>query len=66
MNTVPASVPVLRWAARRARLHDKALTARFCKRIKIPSVCIGLELHFMTPYDMLRIEKAKFVLGAAQ
>lgn len=36
------------------------------KRIKIPNVCIGLGLRFMTPYQMLRIEKAKFVLGAAQ
>ena len=34
------------------------------KRIKIPNVCIGLGLRFMTPYEMLRIEKAKFVLGA--
>ena len=32
------------------------------KRIKIPNVCIGLGLRFMTPYEMLRIEKARFVL----
>lgn len=31
MTTVPASVPVLRWAARRARLHDEDLAARFRK-----------------------------------
>ena len=31
MTTVPASVPVLRWAARRARLHDDVLTSRFGK-----------------------------------
>ncbi|MDR3158265.1 MAG: DUF4411 family protein [Zoogloeaceae bacterium] len=33
------------------------------KRIKIPNVCAGLGLRFMTPYQMLRIEKARFVLG---
>ena len=31
MTTVAASVPVLRWAAQRARLDDGALTARFNK-----------------------------------
>ena len=34
------------------------------KRIKIPNVCVGLGVRFMTPYQMLRIEKARFVLGA--
>jgi len=29
-------------------------------------VCIGLELRFMTPYEMLRVEKATFVLGGGQ
>jgi hypothetical protein len=38
--------------------------ANSTKRIKIPNACIGLDLHFMTPYEMLRREKAKFVLGA--
>lgn len=33
------------------------------KRIKIPNVCIGLNLRFMTPYEMLRREKANFVLA---
>lgn len=33
------------------------------KKIKIPNVCIGLDLKFMTPYEMLRREKAQFVLG---
>jgi hypothetical protein len=32
------------------------------KRIKIPNICAGLNLRFMTPYSMLRIEKARFVL----
>lgn len=34
------------------------------KRIKIPNVCAGLNLRFMTPYEMLRIERARFVLEA--
>ena len=33
------------------------------RRVKIPDVCIGLQIRFMTPYDMLRIEQARFVLG---
>lgn len=37
--------------------------ANSAKRIKIPNVCIGLNVRFMTPYEMLRREQAKFVLG---
>jgi hypothetical protein len=33
-------------------------------RIKIPNACVGLGVRFMTPYQMLRIERARFVLGA--
>jgi hypothetical protein len=33
-------------------------------RVKIPNACLGLDIRFMTPYQMLRIEKARFVLGA--
>ncbi|MHB2149643.1 DUF4411 family protein [Calditrichota bacterium LG25] len=33
------------------------------KRIKIPNVCIGLGIRFMTPYEMLRVERARFVLS---
>jgi hypothetical protein len=33
-------------------------------RIKIPDACVGLGVRFMTPYQMLRIERARFVLGA--
>ena len=32
-------------------------------RIKIPNARVGLGLRFMTPYQMLRIEQARFVLG---
>lgn len=37
--------------------------ANTAKRIKIPNACIGLGLRFMTPYEMLRRERARFVLG---
>ncbi len=33
------------------------------KRIKIPDACIGLGIKFMTPYEMLRYEQVRFVLG---
>lgn len=33
------------------------------KKIKIPNACIGVGLKFMTPYEMLRRERARFVLG---
>ena len=32
------------------------------KKIKIPDACIGLNIQFMSPYEMLRRERAKFVL----
>jgi len=33
------------------------------KRVKIPNVCIGVKVKCMTPYEMLRRERARFVLG---
>jgi hypothetical protein len=33
------------------------------KKIKIPNVCIGLNVKCVTPYEMLRHERARFVLG---
>jgi len=33
------------------------------KRIKIPNACIGLNVRCMTPFEMLRLERARFVLG---
>jgi hypothetical protein len=35
------------------------------KKIKIPNACVGLGIRFMTPYQMLRAERARFVLGSA-
>ena len=35
------------------------------KRIKIPNVCIGLHIKCVTTFEMLRRERARFVLGQA-
>jgi hypothetical protein len=42
--------------------HEKAQFTK--KKIQIPPVCIGLGIKCMTPYEMLRHERARFVLGA--
>jgi len=33
------------------------------RKIKIPDACIGLGIKCMTPFEMLRVERARFVLG---
>ena len=33
------------------------------KKIKIPNACTGTDIKFMSPYEMLRLERARFVLG---
>ena len=35
------------------------------RKIKIPDACIGLNVKCMTPYEMLRRERARFILGQA-
>ncbi len=42
--------------------HEIAGTSR--KKIKIPDACIGLGVKCVTPYEMLRAERARFVLRA--
>jgi hypothetical protein len=34
------------------------------RRIKIPDACIGLGVKCITPFEMLRLERARFVLAA--
>jgi hypothetical protein len=41
--------------------HEVPSTSR--RKIKIPDACIGLNIRFMSPFEMLRRERAKFVLG---
>ena len=33
------------------------------KHIKLPNACEGVGVKFMTPFEMLRVERARFVLG---
>jgi hypothetical protein len=33
------------------------------RQVKIPNVCIGMRVKVMTPFEMLRLERARFVLG---
>ena len=42
--------------------HEIASTST--KKIKIPDACIGLSIKCMTPFEMLRSERARFVLGS--
>ena len=41
--------------------HERASGSR--RKIKIPDACIGLGVKYVTPYEMLRTERARFVLG---
>lgn len=44
--------------------HEVA--ANTTKKVKIPNVCIGLEIKCMTPFQMLRKQRARFVLPDSQ
>jgi hypothetical protein len=41
--------------------HEKASDGP--KKVKIPNVCIGVGTKCVTPFEMLRHERARFVLG---
>jgi len=41
--------------------HEKASDAQ--RTVPIPNVCIGVKVKCVTPYQMLRLERARFVLG---
>jgi Domain of unknown function (DUF4411) len=38
------------------------IVANTTRRIKIPNACLGLNVRYITPYAMLRTERARFVL----
>lgn len=40
------------------------VVAHSTKRIKIPNACISMAVKCMTPFEMLRVERAKFVIGS--
>lgn len=57
------------WLVAHALSHSFAIVthevpAQTSRKIKIPNACLGLGIQFMTPYEMLRRERARFVLGA--
>lgn len=33
------------------------------RMIKIPNACVAMDVKYLNPFDMLRLEKARFVLG---
>jgi hypothetical protein len=39
------------------------VVAHGTKKIKIPNACIDMGVKCMTPFEMLRLERARFVLG---
>ncbi len=41
--------------------HEKPSAS--VRKIRIPNVCIGLDIKCVTPYEMLRNRRARFVLG---
>jgi len=44
--------------------HERV--AATVREIKIPNVCIPLGIKVVSPFEMLRLERANFVLGPAQ
>ncbi|MCA3392687.1 MAG: DUF4411 family protein [Roseomonas sp.] len=57
------------WLVSHASAHDftvvtHELPSNSPRKIKIPNACIGLGLPCVSPYEMLRREQARFVLGA--
>jgi len=55
------------WLVAHALAHKMAIVthevpAETARKIKIPNACLGLGVDFLTPYEMLRRERARFVL----
>ena len=52
-----------------ALAHDHVVVTRevagATRRIKIPNASIGVGVQCMTPFELLRVERARFVLGQA-
>ena len=59
------------WLVAHALAHEcivvtHEVPANTTSKIKIPNACIGLGLRCMNPYEMLRCERARFVLGTGK
>ncbi len=42
--------------------HEVVSTSK--KKIKIPDACLGIGVRYLTPFEMLRIERARFVISS--
>lgn len=72
-NYTPAAVATFLqiadlWLVAHALAHDcivvtHEIPASIIRKIKIPNACIGLGLRCINPFQMLRENKARFVLG---
>lgn len=56
------------WLVAHAVAHQRTIVthevpAETIRKIKIPNACVGLGVPCITPYEMLRRERARFVLG---
>ena len=56
------------WLIGHARAHSftvvtHEIPSESQRKVKIPNVCVGMQLPCVTPYEMLRRERARFVLG---
>lgn len=49
--------------ANRFTIVTHEVPAETARKIKIPNACLGLGIDFVTPYEMLRRERARFILG---
>jgi Domain of unknown function (DUF4411) len=49
--------------AHRFTVVTHEVAANSVKKIKIPNACIAMGVKCMSPYEMLRTERARFVLG---
>ncbi|MBI1209740.1 MAG: DUF4411 family protein [Azospirillum sp.] len=59
------------WLVAHAKAHSWTIVTHevpsdSTRKIKIPNACIGLGLSCISPYEMLRRERARFVLGPAR
>lgn len=59
------------WLVAHARAHEYTIVthevpADSTRKIKIPNVCIGLGMRCVSPYEMLRRERARFVLAPSE
>ena len=51
--------------AHRHTIVTHEIASASSKKIKIPNACIGLAVKCVTPYEMLRRERARFILGSS-